>query len=141
MAKSFEKRFEKSYRGIAGVALPPTVYAKGKVVRWAAFSSSSYDQGVGQAFSKGGEQEQAVVFTVWGYGGRDISKLSRLSRERELLYATNTLVLIESMLTKEQQQLLGKERLQLVEVRQVSEGEALDIAAASLTSDGWCPSG
>ena len=88
-----------------------TRHCPGKVVRWGAFSSSSFDQGVGVAFADsanaGDDGLNANVFTLWGRSGRDISLWSRLSRERELLYSANTLWQITSALTEEQRQLLG----------------------------------
>ena len=54
---------------------------------------------------------------------------SRLARERELLYSVNTMWQITSALTREQRQLLGREGLQLYEMREVNEAEALGVAA------------
>eukprot|EP01062_Namystynia_karyoxenos_P064886 TRINITY_DN5803_c0_g1_i1.p1 TRINITY_DN5803_c0_g1~~TRINITY_DN5803_c0_g1_i1.p1 ORF type:complete len:2168 (+),score=401.78 TRINITY_DN5803_c0_g1_i1:262-6504(+) len=115
-------RRQKNYRGISGVELPPDLYSEGSVVRWAAFSSASEDQGVAASFAQG--DGATAVFTIHGHTCISIAPWSRFARERECLYLPNTLFHIIHCLSVEQQQILGKEGLQLFELMEISEKDA-----------------
>eukprot|EP01062_Namystynia_karyoxenos_P000538 TRINITY_DN10195_c0_g1_i1.p1 TRINITY_DN10195_c0_g1~~TRINITY_DN10195_c0_g1_i1.p1 ORF type:complete len:2297 (+),score=386.81 TRINITY_DN10195_c0_g1_i1:532-6891(+) len=122
----------KNYRGICGVKLPPNVYAEGGIVRWGAYTSASEDQGVASSFALG--EGDASVFTIQGRTCHHIAPWSRFARERECIYRPNTLFHIVHCLSTEQQQILGKERLQLFELREIAEQEASCIMVLRMLS-------
>eukprot|EP01062_Namystynia_karyoxenos_P012325 TRINITY_DN1442_c0_g2_i2.p1 TRINITY_DN1442_c0_g2~~TRINITY_DN1442_c0_g2_i2.p1 ORF type:complete len:3758 (+),score=972.48 TRINITY_DN1442_c0_g2_i2:1382-11275(+) len=109
----------KLYRGLGGVSLDPRVYARGKVLLWGQFSSSSKDQGVAQSFAMKGDH--ASVFTLEGFSCRLIAPWSRFGREEEWLFPLNTLWQLTQLLSEEQQQILGRSGLQLYEMHEVDE--------------------
>eukprot|EP01062_Namystynia_karyoxenos_P042007 TRINITY_DN30671_c0_g1_i1.p1 TRINITY_DN30671_c0_g1~~TRINITY_DN30671_c0_g1_i1.p1 ORF type:complete len:2687 (+),score=782.45 TRINITY_DN30671_c0_g1_i1:64-8061(+) len=106
----------KLYRGLQNVTLSPKVYARGKVVLWGQFSSSSKDQGVAQSFAGG---PKASVFTLEGSSCRLIAPWSRFGREEEWLFPLNTLWQVTALLTEEQRQILDKSDTQLYEMREI----------------------
>eukprot|EP00756_Hemistasia_phaeocysticola_P042713 Hpha_TRINITY_DN16983_c0_g1::TRINITY_DN16983_c0_g1_i10::g.51971::m.51971 len=106
------------YRGMAGAKLDEKEYAKDNVVMWSAFSSTSRDQGIAQAFAVGGK---ASVFTLTGTSCRLLAPWSRFGREEEWLFPLNTFWQLRELLSKGQQQLLDKHTLQLYEMDEVSE--------------------
>eukprot|EP01062_Namystynia_karyoxenos_P082614 TRINITY_DN9333_c0_g3_i1.p1 TRINITY_DN9333_c0_g3~~TRINITY_DN9333_c0_g3_i1.p1 ORF type:complete len:2819 (+),score=877.20 TRINITY_DN9333_c0_g3_i1:94-8457(+) len=106
----------KLYRGLQNVTLDPKVYAYGKVVLWGQYSSTSKDQGVAQSFAGG---PKASVFTLEGSTCRLIAPWSRFGREEEWLFPLNTLWQVTALLTEEQQQILGKDDMQLYEMAEV----------------------
>eukprot|EP01062_Namystynia_karyoxenos_P082611 TRINITY_DN9333_c0_g2_i1.p1 TRINITY_DN9333_c0_g2~~TRINITY_DN9333_c0_g2_i1.p1 ORF type:complete len:2476 (+),score=892.90 TRINITY_DN9333_c0_g2_i1:497-7429(+) len=110
------ERTLKLYRGLANVSLDSRVYARGKVILWGQYSSSSKDQGVAQSFAGG---NRASVFTLEGFSCRLIAPWSRFGREEEWLFPLNTLWQLITLLTEEQQQILGKSGLQLYEMTEV----------------------
>eukprot|EP00756_Hemistasia_phaeocysticola_P001645 Hpha_TRINITY_DN11155_c0_g1::TRINITY_DN11155_c0_g1_i2::g.27981::m.27981 len=120
----------KNYRGISHVQLPRSVYSEGRVVRWGAFTSSSEDQGIATSFAS--EGTGSTVFTIQGATCLKIAPFSRFARERECLYLPNTLFRIVRSLSVEQQQILGKEGFQLMELREVDELEAACILVHGL---------
>eukprot|EP01065_Artemidia_motanka_P011910 TRINITY_DN16499_c0_g2_i1.p1 TRINITY_DN16499_c0_g2~~TRINITY_DN16499_c0_g2_i1.p1 ORF type:complete len:1592 (+),score=332.96 TRINITY_DN16499_c0_g2_i1:1285-6060(+) len=124
-AHEFGRVAGKNYRGISNVELPREVYSEGRVVRWAAFTSASEDQGIATSFAT--DEGASTVFTLQGFSCLRISPFSRFARERECLYLPNSLFQIVHSLTQEQQQILGREGLQLYELREVSEQEATCI--------------
>eukprot|EP01065_Artemidia_motanka_P010581 TRINITY_DN1561_c2_g1_i2.p1 TRINITY_DN1561_c2_g1~~TRINITY_DN1561_c2_g1_i2.p1 ORF type:complete len:1202 (+),score=321.33 TRINITY_DN1561_c2_g1_i2:2109-5714(+) len=123
------ERVRKNYRGIAGVILPAGAYSEGSVVRWGAFTSASQDQGIAVSFAAG---RNAAVFIIQGTTCVDIAPLSRFARERECLYLPNTLFRVVHALSLEQQQILGKDGLQLFEMREVNEQQANSLLVHSL---------
>eukprot|EP01065_Artemidia_motanka_P043402 TRINITY_DN6011_c0_g1_i1.p1 TRINITY_DN6011_c0_g1~~TRINITY_DN6011_c0_g1_i1.p1 ORF type:complete len:2888 (+),score=672.46 TRINITY_DN6011_c0_g1_i1:991-8664(+) len=112
------ERTLKLYRGLANVNLDARIYARGKVILWGQYSSSSKDQGVAQSFAGGGGR--ASVFTLEGFSCRLIAPWSRFGREEEWLFPLNTLWQLTQLLTEAQQQILGKSGLQLYEMTEVN---------------------
>eukprot|EP01063_Lacrimia_lanifica_P015615 TRINITY_DN22307_c0_g1_i1.p1 TRINITY_DN22307_c0_g1~~TRINITY_DN22307_c0_g1_i1.p1 ORF type:complete len:1828 (+),score=594.45 TRINITY_DN22307_c0_g1_i1:103-5586(+) len=107
------------YRGLAGVQVPK--YTQGSTLLWAAFSSASLDPCVACVFAQG----SATVFSVKTLpnmaGGKNIAKWSRFSREKELLFASNTWLRVANALTTELSRLAGveNENSQLFELEAV----------------------
>eukprot|EP01062_Namystynia_karyoxenos_P068161 TRINITY_DN6247_c1_g2_i3.p1 TRINITY_DN6247_c1_g2~~TRINITY_DN6247_c1_g2_i3.p1 ORF type:complete len:3258 (+),score=947.81 TRINITY_DN6247_c1_g2_i3:81-9776(+) len=120
-----DKGTVKSYRGLADAMLPHDLYHTGALVVWASFSSSSADQATATWFATQGGS--AAVFTLRGHSCRLIAPWSRFSREMEWLYPAGCCFQVKTMLTEDQQQILGREELQLYEVDEVDEVEALTI--------------
>eukprot|EP00756_Hemistasia_phaeocysticola_P008181 Hpha_TRINITY_DN14525_c0_g1::TRINITY_DN14525_c0_g1_i1::g.47200::m.47200 len=120
-----EETTVKSYRGLADAMLPRELYHAGALVVWGSFSSSSADQGTATWFATQGGS--AAVFTLRGRSCRMIAPWSRFAREMEMLYPANCCFQVKTMLTEDQQQILGREELQLYEVDEVDEVEALTI--------------
>eukprot|EP01062_Namystynia_karyoxenos_P012324 TRINITY_DN1442_c0_g2_i1.p1 TRINITY_DN1442_c0_g2~~TRINITY_DN1442_c0_g2_i1.p1 ORF type:complete len:2718 (+),score=581.00 TRINITY_DN1442_c0_g2_i1:84-8237(+) len=114
----------KLYRGLQNVSLPPKVYARGRVVLWGQFSSSSKDQGVAQAFAGGAK---ASVFTLEGSSCRLIAPWSRFGREEEWLFPLNTRWLVTALLTEEQRQILDKSDTQLYEMKEITSETELNV--------------
>eukprot|EP01062_Namystynia_karyoxenos_P068162 TRINITY_DN6247_c1_g2_i4.p1 TRINITY_DN6247_c1_g2~~TRINITY_DN6247_c1_g2_i4.p1 ORF type:complete len:3168 (+),score=793.88 TRINITY_DN6247_c1_g2_i4:75-9578(+) len=115
----------KSYRGLADAMLPHDMYHTGALVVWGSFSSSSADQATATWFATQGGA--AAVFTLRGRSCRMIAPWSRFSREMEWLYPAGCTFQVKTMLTEDQQQILGREELQLYEVDEVDEVDALTI--------------
>ena len=115
----------KSYRGLADVTLAREQYHQGGLVRWGAYSSSSADQATATWFAM--QEGSAAVFTLRGTSCRKISPWSRFARELEYLYPPNTCFHVKTMLTEDQQQILGREELQLYELDEVDDLNALSI--------------
>eukprot|EP01065_Artemidia_motanka_P041815 TRINITY_DN5476_c0_g1_i1.p1 TRINITY_DN5476_c0_g1~~TRINITY_DN5476_c0_g1_i1.p1 ORF type:complete len:3068 (+),score=846.44 TRINITY_DN5476_c0_g1_i1:204-9407(+) len=115
----------KSYRGLADAMLPHEMYHLGALVVWGSFSSSSTDQATATWFATQGGS--AAVFTLRGRSCRMIAPWSRFAREMEWLYPAGCCFQVKTMLTEDQQQILGREELQLYEVDEVDEVEALTI--------------
>ena len=107
----------RTYRGLKNVALPVSVYGDGKVVLWAAYSSSTTDRGVASSFAK--DEGKAAIFSLQGSTCVCISPWSRFSRERELLFPPNCTFVVTSALSSEQQEILGVSNLQLFSMDEV----------------------
>ena len=112
---------QKCYRGLANARLPPELYATGNVVVWSAFSSTSTDQGISQYYAGSQSGKNASVFIVKGSSCRLIAPWSRFGREEEWLYPLNSMFQVETMLTEDQQSILGKKDFQLFEISEVDE--------------------
>eukprot|EP01065_Artemidia_motanka_P004341 TRINITY_DN12076_c0_g2_i1.p1 TRINITY_DN12076_c0_g2~~TRINITY_DN12076_c0_g2_i1.p1 ORF type:complete len:1644 (+),score=290.71 TRINITY_DN12076_c0_g2_i1:202-5133(+) len=122
---------ERFYRGITGVVVSAIAgYDEGRLVRWPAFSSSSSDQGVACSFAQG--KGSATVFTVDGKSCRRISRHSRFCREEEWLFPCNTNMHVRRLLSAEQQEVLGKAGLQIVELSELTNREAQRTLIRSL---------
>eukprot|EP01061_Rhynchopus_euleeides_P047359 TRINITY_DN946_c0_g1_i12.p1 TRINITY_DN946_c0_g1~~TRINITY_DN946_c0_g1_i12.p1 ORF type:complete len:2710 (+),score=766.26 TRINITY_DN946_c0_g1_i12:124-8253(+) len=113
---------QKCYRGLRDVKLDPDLYSQGNVVLWAALSSTSMDQGISAAYADG---KDASVFIIRGTKCRLIAPWSRFGREEEWLYPLNSMFQVKSMLTKDQQDLLGAKDFQLFEIEEVPDHEAM----------------
>eukprot|EP00755_Sulcionema_specki_P009755 Sspe_Gene.6488::Locus_2186_Transcript_1_1_Confidence_1.000_Length_8729::g.6488::m.6488 len=120
----------KSYRGLADVKFPRDMYNSSSLVLWAAYSSSSADQATATWFAM--QEGSAAVFTLKGRSCKLIGPWSRFAREMEWLYPPNTCFQVKTMLTEDQQQILGKEELQLYECDEVDDHEALTIHITSI---------
>eukprot|EP01062_Namystynia_karyoxenos_P060577 TRINITY_DN5223_c0_g1_i5.p1 TRINITY_DN5223_c0_g1~~TRINITY_DN5223_c0_g1_i5.p1 ORF type:complete len:1288 (+),score=216.06 TRINITY_DN5223_c0_g1_i5:486-3866(+) len=118
-----QKGNQKGYRGLANVALDPSVYCRGSVVVFGAFTSTSVDQGVASGFAA--SDECAAIFTMYGYTGRFISFWSRYAREKEVLYPPNTLHLVTEALSSEHAAILDKRKLQLFDLKELSAANAM----------------
>eukprot|EP01062_Namystynia_karyoxenos_P060575 TRINITY_DN5223_c0_g1_i3.p1 TRINITY_DN5223_c0_g1~~TRINITY_DN5223_c0_g1_i3.p1 ORF type:complete len:1291 (+),score=217.93 TRINITY_DN5223_c0_g1_i3:486-3875(+) len=118
-----QKGNQKGYRGLANVALDPSVYCRGSVVVFGAFTSTSVDQGVASGFAA--SDECAAIFTMYGYTGRFISFWSRYAREKEVLYPPNTLHLVTEALSTEHAAILDKRKLQLFDLKELSVANAV----------------
>eukprot|EP01062_Namystynia_karyoxenos_P001986 TRINITY_DN10693_c0_g2_i2.p1 TRINITY_DN10693_c0_g2~~TRINITY_DN10693_c0_g2_i2.p1 ORF type:complete len:1908 (+),score=480.58 TRINITY_DN10693_c0_g2_i2:519-6242(+) len=118
------------YRGVAGLRLDPRVYAVGRVVLWAQFSSSSLDMSVGMDFTAG--EGSAAVFSIDGSSAAGVARASRYGREREWLFPAGMLFYVHSCLTDEFAELLGREGLQLFELREVTRREAAALRVRRL---------
>ena len=112
---------QKCYRGLANARLPPELYATGNVVVWSAFSSTSTDQGISQYYAGSQSGKNASVFIVKGSSCRLIAPWSRFGREEEWLYPLNSMFQVKSMLSEDQQSILGKKDFQLFEISEVDE--------------------
>eukprot|EP01062_Namystynia_karyoxenos_P060573 TRINITY_DN5223_c0_g1_i1.p1 TRINITY_DN5223_c0_g1~~TRINITY_DN5223_c0_g1_i1.p1 ORF type:complete len:1770 (+),score=309.42 TRINITY_DN5223_c0_g1_i1:90-5312(+) len=117
------KKNQKGYRGLINVTLDTTVYCRGKVVVFGAFTSTSADQGVASGFAAG--EERAAIFTMFGHTGRCISFWSRYAREKEVLYPPNTLHLVTEALSSEHAAILDKRKLQLFDLKELSAANAM----------------
>eukprot|EP01059_Diplonema_ambulator_P005166 TRINITY_DN14911_c0_g1_i1.p1 TRINITY_DN14911_c0_g1~~TRINITY_DN14911_c0_g1_i1.p1 ORF type:complete len:2630 (+),score=799.92 TRINITY_DN14911_c0_g1_i1:112-8001(+) len=115
----------KSYRGLADVTLARDIYCPGGLVMWGAYSSSSADQATATWFAM--QEGSAAVFTLRGRSCKKIADYSRFAREMEYLYPPNICFQVKTMLTEDQQQILGREGLQLYELDEVDDLEALSI--------------
>eukprot|EP01062_Namystynia_karyoxenos_P008778 TRINITY_DN130_c0_g4_i1.p1 TRINITY_DN130_c0_g4~~TRINITY_DN130_c0_g4_i1.p1 ORF type:complete len:2472 (+),score=825.32 TRINITY_DN130_c0_g4_i1:83-7498(+) len=115
----------KNYRGLANVSLPSSVYGQGKVVLWGQYSSSTTDRGVASAFAGGATA--CAVFNLVGKSCRCIAQWSRFAREKEWLYPPGVKFRVVSALTEEQQQILGRQNLQLFSMEEIDEFQALEI--------------
>eukprot|EP01060_Flectonema_neradi_P030587 TRINITY_DN4480_c1_g1_i1.p1 TRINITY_DN4480_c1_g1~~TRINITY_DN4480_c1_g1_i1.p1 ORF type:complete len:1965 (+),score=378.57 TRINITY_DN4480_c1_g1_i1:119-6013(+) len=115
----------KSYRGLADVTLAREQYHQGGLVRWGAYASSSADQATATWFAM--QEGSAAVFTLRGKSCRKIAPWSRFARELEYLYPPNTCFHVKTMLTEDQQQILGREEFQLYELDEVDDLNALSI--------------
>eukprot|EP01061_Rhynchopus_euleeides_P021203 TRINITY_DN3453_c1_g1_i1.p1 TRINITY_DN3453_c1_g1~~TRINITY_DN3453_c1_g1_i1.p1 ORF type:complete len:3069 (+),score=1153.21 TRINITY_DN3453_c1_g1_i1:1073-9208(+) len=115
----------KSYRGLANAVLPRDSYMQGGLVMWGAYSSSSVDQATATWFAT--QEKSAAVFTLRGRSCILVAPWSRFAREKEYLYPPNTCFQVKTLLTEDQQQLLGREELQLYELDEVDDNEALTI--------------
>ena len=115
----------KSYRGLANAVLPRDSYMQGGLVMWGAYSSSSVDQATATWFAT--QEGPAAVFTIRGRSCALIAPWSRFAREKEYLYPPNTCFQVKTLLTEDQQQILGREELQLYELDEVDDFEALTI--------------
>eukprot|EP00756_Hemistasia_phaeocysticola_P033068 Hpha_TRINITY_DN16445_c5_g10::TRINITY_DN16445_c5_g10_i1::g.159125::m.159125 len=122
----------KLYRGLGGVTLNSRVYARGKVLLWGQYSSSSKDQGIAQQFAIKGNN--ASVFILEGFSCRLIAPWSRFGREEEWLFPLNTLWQLTQLLTQEQQQILGKGGFQLYEMQEVDDSTMNLIQVRSVLS-------
>eukprot|EP01064_Diplonema_japonicum_P001649 TRINITY_DN1108_c1_g1_i1.p1 TRINITY_DN1108_c1_g1~~TRINITY_DN1108_c1_g1_i1.p1 ORF type:complete len:2630 (+),score=493.94 TRINITY_DN1108_c1_g1_i1:44-7933(+) len=120
-----EKEIVKSYRGLADVTLARDIYSPGGLVMWGAYSSSSADQATATWFAM--QEGSAAVFTLRGRSCKMIADYSRFAREMEYLYPPNICFQVKTMLTEDQQQILGREGLQLYELDEVDDLEALSI--------------
>ena len=112
---------QKCYRGLGNARLPPELYATGNVVVWSAFSSTSTDQGISQFYASSASGMTASVFIVTGSSCRLIAPWSRFGREEEWLFPLNSMFKVDSMLTEDQQSILGKKDFQLFEISEVDE--------------------
>ena len=115
----------KSYRGLANAVLPRDSYMQGGLVMWGAYSSSSVDQATATWFAT--QEKSAAVFTLRGKSCTLVAQWSRFAREKEYLYPPNTCFQVKTLLTEDQQQLLGREELQLYELDEVDDYESLTI--------------
>eukprot|EP01062_Namystynia_karyoxenos_P037533 TRINITY_DN2731_c0_g2_i1.p1 TRINITY_DN2731_c0_g2~~TRINITY_DN2731_c0_g2_i1.p1 ORF type:complete len:3132 (+),score=814.06 TRINITY_DN2731_c0_g2_i1:607-9396(+) len=115
------------YRGLKDTTLPAEVYAKGKVLLWGQFSSSSRDQGIALTFAKG---RNASIFTLQGSSCRLIAPWSRFAREEEWLYGLNTLWYLENLLSEQQQQIISQS-MQLYEMEEVTQAKVHVIQVRS----------
>eukprot|EP01062_Namystynia_karyoxenos_P008779 TRINITY_DN130_c0_g4_i2.p1 TRINITY_DN130_c0_g4~~TRINITY_DN130_c0_g4_i2.p1 ORF type:complete len:2307 (+),score=528.68 TRINITY_DN130_c0_g4_i2:69-6989(+) len=115
----------KNYRGLANVKLPSSIYGLGKVVLWGQYSSSTTDRGVASAFAAG--DSSCAVFTLLGKSCRCIAQWSRFAREKEWLYPPGVKFRVTSALTEEQQQILGRQNLQMFSMEEIDEFESLEI--------------
>eukprot|EP00754_Rhynchopus_humris_P004325 Rhum_TRINITY_DN12203_c0_g4::Rhum_TRINITY_DN12203_c0_g4_i1::g.50085::m.50085 len=106
----------KCYRGLRNAKLSSDTYARGNVVLWAAFSSTSMDQGISAAYANG---LNASVFIIKGKSCRLIAPWSRFGREEEWLYPLNSMFQVHSTLTEDQRNILGKTDFQLYEIAEV----------------------
>ncbi|KAJ9459023.1 hypothetical protein DIPPA_15853 [Diplonema papillatum] len=120
-----EEQVVKSYRGLADVTLAREQYTPGGLVLWGAYSSSSADQATATWFAM--QAGSAAVFTLRGKTCKMIAPWSRFAREQEYLYAPNTCFQVKTMLTEDQQQILQREELQLCELDEVDDLEAITI--------------
>eukprot|EP01065_Artemidia_motanka_P017961 TRINITY_DN21350_c0_g1_i1.p1 TRINITY_DN21350_c0_g1~~TRINITY_DN21350_c0_g1_i1.p1 ORF type:complete len:1638 (+),score=502.29 TRINITY_DN21350_c0_g1_i1:126-5039(+) len=129
---------KKNYRGLANIALPRDVYFTGNVVLWAAPSASSADQGIATGFTEGddGEAASAAVFTLRGKSCRLVAPWSRFGREREWLYLPNTNFEVLSLLTDDQREILGRDSLQLLEMREMDAFEAMEFQVRKMLTAG-----
>ena len=112
---------QKCYRGLGNARLPPELYSTGNVVVWSAFSSTSTDQGISQFYASSASGMTASVFIVTGSSCRLIAPWSRFGREEEWLFPLNSMFKVDSMLTEDQQSILGKKDFQLFEISEVDE--------------------
>eukprot|EP01065_Artemidia_motanka_P027024 TRINITY_DN32266_c0_g1_i1.p1 TRINITY_DN32266_c0_g1~~TRINITY_DN32266_c0_g1_i1.p1 ORF type:complete len:1819 (+),score=389.91 TRINITY_DN32266_c0_g1_i1:50-5506(+) len=126
-----ERAPDRLYRGLAGVRLDPSRYGVGRVVLWSSYSSCSADMSVAVGFTSSGD---SAVFSILGAGAVRLSRGSRFAREREWLFPGGTLFTIDSSLSTEFAELLGKERLQLYELRVVSKRQAKALQVRQMLS-------
>ena len=107
----------KGYRGLKGAKLNRKAYSRGNVVLWSSFSSTSLDQGISHSYAAG---KDASVFIIEGYSCRLIAPWSRFGREEEWLFPLNSRFQVKELLSEEQKKILGKDDLQLFEIREVN---------------------
>eukprot|EP01065_Artemidia_motanka_P018567 TRINITY_DN2188_c2_g1_i1.p1 TRINITY_DN2188_c2_g1~~TRINITY_DN2188_c2_g1_i1.p1 ORF type:complete len:1845 (+),score=535.42 TRINITY_DN2188_c2_g1_i1:194-5728(+) len=120
---------QRLYRGLAGVQLDAGMYSVGKVVMWGQFSSSSADMSVATGFTSAGS---SAVFSIVGGHAIKLARMSRFAREREWLYPASTLFAVDGTLSDEFARMLGKQSLQLFELRVVTRRQALALRVRNL---------
>ena len=108
---------QKCYRGLGNARLARELYARGNAVVWSAFSSTSTDQ----FYSTPASGMTTSVFIVKGSSCRLIAPWSRFGRGEEWLFPLNSMFKVDSMLTEDQQSILGKKDFQLFEISEVDE--------------------
>eukprot|EP01065_Artemidia_motanka_P027741 TRINITY_DN3293_c0_g2_i2.p1 TRINITY_DN3293_c0_g2~~TRINITY_DN3293_c0_g2_i2.p1 ORF type:complete len:919 (+),score=285.89 TRINITY_DN3293_c0_g2_i2:81-2837(+) len=123
------------YRGLMGVQLDQRAYSPGRVVMWSQFSSSSADMGIATGFARGGRSAVFSIVQEDVAAAVRLSRQSRFAREREWLFPADTLFLVESSLSDEFAEMLGRKALQLFELRVVSRRQALALRVRRVMSD------
>eukprot|EP01062_Namystynia_karyoxenos_P046367 TRINITY_DN346_c0_g1_i1.p1 TRINITY_DN346_c0_g1~~TRINITY_DN346_c0_g1_i1.p1 ORF type:complete len:1398 (+),score=311.69 TRINITY_DN346_c0_g1_i1:86-4279(+) len=106
----------KGYRGLQGVSLCNRAYRRDRVVVFAAFSSTSFDQGIASQFVG----SSGAIFTMYTSSGRMIAPWSRYSREQEVLLPPNTLHLVTDSLSADHAAILDKAELQLFDLQEIT---------------------
>eukprot|EP01062_Namystynia_karyoxenos_P046540 TRINITY_DN3491_c0_g1_i1.p1 TRINITY_DN3491_c0_g1~~TRINITY_DN3491_c0_g1_i1.p1 ORF type:complete len:1804 (+),score=408.87 TRINITY_DN3491_c0_g1_i1:93-5504(+) len=124
--RSLPSKPRKGYRGLVDVRFDSS-YSRGRVVVFGPFTSTSNDQGVATGFAS--SDLNAAIFTMYGQTGRLISEWSRFSREQEVLYPPNTLHLVTDALSGEHAAILGKKKLQLFDLRELTLVNAVYLMA------------
>eukprot|EP00906_Rhabdomonas_costata_P001344 RCo002214 len=111
----------KVYRGINIKFDAQVSYAQGKIVIWAAFTSSSLSKSVAEEFIKvksNGELKDGTVFIIDPMSCKSIEKYSRFPREREMVFPSNTKFQVTKNLGLGMQMIM-KIRSQIMELTEI----------------------